>query len=59
MQEADLFRRGELASGRKITPEKATIGDLCALVLKDARLRKLRDAKHQEWRYEAKPTSSR
>jgi integrase len=46
-------RIGELASGRNMSPEKATIGDLCALVLQDAKLRKLRDARHQEWRYEA------
>lgn len=34
-------------------PEKATVGDLCALVIEDYRLRKLRDLKIVEWRYNA------
>lgn len=46
-------RIGEIAAGRDLSPEKATIDDLCALVIADAKLRRLRDAKHQEWRYEA------
>lgn len=46
-------RIGEMASGRDISPERATINDLCALVLSDYRVRKLRDAKIVAWRYEA------
>ncbi|MCE5309682.1 MAG: site-specific integrase [Acidobacteriales bacterium] len=48
-----LVRLGELAAGRDVTPEKATIADLCALVLADYRLRKLRDIATVKWRYEA------
>jgi integrase len=44
-------RVGDVAAGRRVGPEKATIGDLCALVLEDYQLRKLRDYKHTEWRY--------
>ena len=44
-------RVGDVAAGRRVGPEKATIGDLCALVLEDYQLRKLRDHKHTEWRY--------
>jgi len=46
-------RIGEVAAGRRVGPERATIADLCALVVEDNQLRKLRDAKHVEWRYKA------
>lgn len=46
-------RIGEAAAGRLVGPERATIGDLCKLVLDDNRLRGLRDAQHVQWRYEA------
>jgi integrase len=46
-------RIGEVAAGRRAGPERATIADLCRLVVEDNRLRKLRDAKHVEWRYKA------
>jgi integrase len=46
-------RIGEVAAGKAISPEKATIADLCALVLADYQLRKLRDLNTVEWRYEA------
>jgi integrase len=46
-------RIGEVAAGRRVGPERATIADLCALVVEDNRLRKLRDAQHVEWRYKA------
>src|SRR5690242_19059414 len=51
----DLLKQriGEAVTGRDVGPEKATIADLCALVLADYRLRKLRDLKTMEWRYEA------
>lgn len=44
-------RVGDVAAGRRVGPEKATIADLCELVMEDYRLRKLRDYKHTEWRY--------
>jgi hypothetical protein len=44
---------GEAAAGQDVTPERATIADLCALVLADYRLRKLRDADTVNWRIEA------
>jgi integrase len=44
---------GEVASGRDLTPEKATISDLCELVIVDYRIRRLRDEKTVEWRYKA------
>jgi len=47
------LRVGEVAAGRRVGPERATIGDLCALVVQDNRLRNLRDAQHVEWRYSA------
>lgn len=46
-------RVGEVAAGRHVGPERATIADLCKLVIEDNRLRGLRDAKHVLWRYEA------
>jgi integrase len=46
-------RLGEIASGRDIAPDKATIADLCQLVLTDYRMRKLRDLPTVKWRYEA------
>jgi integrase len=44
-------RIGEVAAGRRGGPERATIADLCQLVIEDNRLRRLRDAAHVEWRY--------
>jgi len=41
---------GEAAAGKDVTPERATINDLCALVLADYRLRKLRDTENLKWR---------
>lgn len=46
-------RIGEVAAGRRVGPERATIADLCKLVIEDNQLRKLRDAEHVEWRYKA------
>jgi integrase len=43
-------RIGEAAAGRHVGPERATIADLCQLVIEDNHLRKLRDAQHVEWR---------
>jgi integrase len=44
---------GEAAAGKAVAPGRATIGDLCALVIDDNRQRNLRDAPHVQWRYEA------
>jgi integrase len=44
---------GEAAAGRDVAPERATVNDLCALVLADYRLRKLRDAANVQWRIDA------
>ena len=44
---------GEAAAGRHAGAVRATIGDICALVIEDNRLRRLRDAKHVEWRYKS------
>jgi integrase len=44
---------GEAAAGKAILPGRATVGDLCSLVIDDNRLRELRDAKVVEWRYKA------
>jgi hypothetical protein len=46
-------RIGEVAAGRWIGPDKATIADFCGLVLGDYGYRELSDKKHVEWRYEA------
>jgi integrase len=46
-------RVGEVAAGRHVGRERATIADLCKLVFEDNRLRDLRDAKHVECRYRA------
>jgi integrase len=46
-------RLGEVATGRWVGPDNATIADLCELVLADYRLRKLSDEKHAQWRYES------
>jgi integrase len=46
-------RIGEVAAGRRVGPDKATIEDLCALVIEDYRLRKLRSLKIVEWKYAA------
>jgi integrase len=54
-QAEDLLkeRMGDIAAGRDVSPNKATVADLCALVLADYRLRKRRDLKTVEWRYNA------
>ena len=44
---------GEAAVGKDVTPERATIDDLCALVLADYKLRKLRDTANVKWRVDA------
>jgi integrase len=46
-------RLADIAMGRDVTPNKATVADLCGLVLADYRLRKRRDLKTVEWRYKA------
>lgn len=46
-------RLGELATGQATTPSKATIHDLCQLVIADYRVCKRRDLKMVEWRYKA------
>jgi len=46
-------RIGEAAAGRDVSPERATISDLCSLVIADYDVRKLRDAPIVKWRYEA------
>src|SRR5581483_7499919 len=46
-------RIGEAAAGRDVCSDKATIADLCGLVLADYRLRRLRDLATGEWRYDA------
>jgi integrase len=45
-------RLGEIAAGREMaaTGRKATIADLCGLVVADYRMRRLRDLKTVEWR---------
>jgi len=44
---------GEVAAGKRIVADRATVNDLCLLVLEDYRLRSLRDVKTVEWRYKA------
>jgi len=44
---------GEAAAGKQVAPERATMDDLCALVLADYRLRKLRDADNVKLRIDA------
>src|ERR1039458_1373126 len=44
---------GEAAAGKDVAPERATINDLCALVLADYQLRKLRDAENVKWRIDS------
>src|SRR5262245_28122363 len=46
-------RIGEIAAGKHVVPGRATIADLCKLVIDDYRLRGLRDLKIVEWRYRA------
>jgi integrase len=46
-------RVGEVAAGRRVGSEKATIEDLCNLAIADAEMRKLRDVPHLRWRYGA------
>jgi hypothetical protein len=46
---------GEMASGLDVTPERATIDDLFALVLADQKMRQLRDVETVEWRYKCAP----
>jgi hypothetical protein len=48
-----MQRIGEVAAGREVSPERATINDLWALVIADYGVRKLRDATIVNWRYEA------
>lgn len=54
-QAEDLLkqRMADIVSGRDVAPSKATVADLCGLVLADYRLRKRRDLKTVEWRYKA------
>ena len=49
---------GEAAAGKDVAPERATVNDLCELVLADYKLRKLRDTANVKWRVDAhiKPT---
>ena len=44
---------GEAASGRTVAPGRATVGDLCALVVADYELRGLRDLRAMRWRFKA------
>jgi hypothetical protein len=44
---------GEIAAGKDVTPKRTTINDLCALVVADYRLRKLRDTDTVRWRIDA------
>jgi integrase len=55
MQAENLLKQrlADIVSGRDIAPSKATVADLCELVLADYRLRKRRDLKTVEWRYNA------
>jgi integrase len=46
-------RMADMLSGRDVASSKATVADLCGLVLADYRLRKRRDTQHVEWRYKA------
>jgi len=46
-------RIGEVAAGRRVGSEKATIEDICDLAMADAEMRKLRDVLHLKWRYGA------
>ena len=52
---AENLFRAHRRSGRGPArqPQRATIADLCNLVVEDNRLRNLRDARHVEWRYKA------
>ncbi len=44
---------GEAAGGKAVLPNRATIGDLCALVVADYELRDLRDLRAMKWRLNA------
>jgi len=44
---------GESVGGRDVAHDKATINDLCELVLADYKLRNLRDVRNVQWRYDA------
>jgi integrase len=44
---------GETAAGKTVLPGRATVADLCALVIEDNQMRELRDAKVVEWRFKA------
>jgi integrase len=44
-------RIGEVAAGVRVGPQRATIGDLCKLVIEDYRMRGLSDANHVQMRY--------
>src|SRR4051812_13193036 len=46
-------RIGEVAAGAEIVVSKATVGDLCKLVLADYEMRELRNLKGVRWCYEA------
>lgn len=46
-------RLGEIAAGADVTPERATVADLCRLVIADYRLRKLRSLPDVQWRFDA------
>jgi integrase len=46
-------RIGEAAAGRDVAADRATINDICGLVLADYRTRNLRDLTTVKWRYEA------
>jgi integrase len=46
-------RLGEIAAGKDVAPRRATISDICNLVVADYKLRGLRDAVTLSWRIEA------
>jgi integrase len=54
-QAEDLLKQrlADVVCGRDVAPSKATVADLCDLVLADYRLRKRRDLNTVEWRYKA------
>jgi len=44
-------KMGEVAVGKVVVPNRATVADLCQLVLADYKMRELRSLKMTEWRY--------
>ena len=46
-------RQGDVAAGRIVGPSKATIADLCDLVVQDYQIRRLRDLAGVQWRLNA------